>query len=126
MNEILAFLIRYCSYLWAQGRYRFTDSGAAASFGGDAYVTIESINLRMRFVRDRGQVFLDFQEIGASEKDAWYSIDLVRRLLTGERQDSAEMSEDHARFLQESLPDIERMFSDGPTLPETKRSTCSA
>lgn len=121
MNEILAFLIKYCSYLWAQGRYRFVDSGAAASFGGDAYVTIESDSLRMRFVRDRGQIFLDFQECGAAPKDVWYSIDLVRRLLTGQRSESAELDEDYAQFLKDTLPEIERMFADESNIFETKR-----
>jgi hypothetical protein len=119
MNEILTFLIRSCSHLWTLG-YRFTDSGAAASFGGDAYVVIESGSLRMRFVRDRGQLFLDFQEPAATGKDVWYSIDLVRHLLTGVRQESAELNEDYAQFLGGSLTDIERLFSD-EAIPETKR-----
>jgi hypothetical protein len=120
VNEILHFLIGYCSLLWDQGRYRIADSGTTTSFGGDAYVIIESASLRMRFVRDRGQLFLDFQETVANERDPWYSVDLVRHLLTGERPASAELSADYGEFLRESLPEIERRFSDDSVAAATK------
>lgn len=120
MNEILTYMLRYCSFLWVEGGYRFADSNTTSSFG-NAYVVVSSPTLRMRFVRDRGQLFLDFQEAYASEKSPWYSIDLVRRLLTGARQTTAELSEDYAIFLQASLREIEERFSNEKALSETKR-----
>lgn len=121
MNEILSFILQHCSFLWSDGRYRFTDSGAAQSFGGDAYVVISSDRLRMRFVRDRGQIFLDLQEVGAGEKGEWFSLDLVRRLLTDQRQDSAVMNDDYVRFFRESLAEIESRFADKSRLADTKK-----
>lgn len=120
MSEILAFLLRHCSFLWETG-YRFTDSLWTPSFGGDSYVILESSSLRMRFLRERGQLFLEVQEPGAGENAQWYSIDIVRRLLTGERMASAELSADYANFLRLHLSDIEARFSGQSVRAETKR-----
>jgi hypothetical protein len=70
------------------------------------------------FVRDRGQLFLDFQSPASPSRD-WYSVDLVYRLLTGERRDSAELDEQYAQFICERLLDIESSFS-GKRMAETK------
>ena len=121
MAEILEFLVRYCSFLWTSGRYRIAESQIAPSFGGDAYLVISSESLRLRFVRDRGQLFLDFQEGDAVPKGDWYSIDLVRRLITGERQDTAELGEDYAVFLRYSFPEIESRFANVELVSDTKR-----
>ncbi len=113
MTEILEFLVRYCAFLWSKGRYRITESEAAASFGGDAYLIVSSDKLRMRFVRDRGQLFLDFQEFAAAGKEDWYSIDLLYRIVMGERRESSILNEEYAAFLREFLDKIESLFADG-------------
>ena len=48
----------------------------------------------------------------------WYSIDVVRELLTGEPQETAELSPDYAEFLENHLAEIERRFA-GDALPAT-------
>jgi hypothetical protein len=113
MTEILRYLIEWLSFLYAPGRYRFVDSGTSTSFGGDAFLILESDVMRIRLIRDRGQMFMDFQSCAERGEMDWYSIDVVRRLLTGQRQESAELSPDYARFLEERLDEIERRFSDG-------------
>jgi hypothetical protein len=120
VNDLLGFLVRYCSFLWADARYRITDSEVTTSFGGDSWLTIASEALQMRFVRDRGQLFLEFREADARGKAAWYSIDLFRRLITGERQASAELDEGYATFLRQHLVEIESLFSE-ERLPETRK-----
>jgi len=108
MTEILDYLARFCSFLWAGSRYRIVDSAVSPSFGGDAWVTVASDELRLRFVRDRGQLMLDVQ--GPADGKDWYSIDLLRRLITGERQDSALLDAGYAAFLREHLARIESLF----------------
>lgn len=61
---------------------------------------------------DRGQLFLDFQGVTRKGKLDWYSVDVVRQLVTGERQSSAELTEDYASFLRDHLDEIERRFAD--------------
>jgi hypothetical protein len=127
VNEILKHLVDYWSFLWSDGRYRITDSEVTTHFGGDSLVVISSDQMRLRFVRDRGQLFLDFQPPWAGPKSDWYSVDLVRRLLDGQRQESAE-SKDHVEFVREHFAEIESLFSDraafavtGPQLDELKK-----
>lgn len=64
-------------------------------------------NLSIRFVRDRGDEFL---EVGCETK--WFSPDLVRLvLLGGEPQDVPADLQKDAFFLQQHFDEIERLFS---------------
>jgi hypothetical protein len=112
MTEILRFLVEHLEFLYAPDRFRFVDSRTSASFGGDAFLVLASDVLRIRLVRDRGQLFMDFQAAAEHDGRDWFSIDVVRRLLTGERQDTAELSPEYARFLEEHLDEIEKRFSE--------------
>ena len=109
MTLILTFIAAHMGFLWDGARYRITGSDVTTSNGGDALLLVESAELRLRFVRDRGQLFLDFQP--------WFSIDLVRRLHTGQREQTAEMDVGYADFVREHLLLIERQFAaaDWPT-----------
>jgi len=119
MADILDFIVRFCSFLWLEARYRIVDSGVTLSFGGDAWLIVASESLRLMFVRDRGQLFLDFQGPTSPSRE-WYSVDVVYRLLTGDRRDSAELDEEYASFVSERLLDIESSFSNAH-MPETKK-----
>ena len=110
MNLILAFIAAHMGYLWDGARYRITGSEVSTSNGGDALLMVESEELRLRFVRDRGQLFLDFQPSFSSPDGAWFSIDLVRRLWTGQRDETAELDGGYASFLRDYLQEIEHQF----------------
>jgi hypothetical protein len=108
MAAILEFLLKHCPFLWEHDRYRFVHSEVAESFGGDALLILESESLRLRFTRDRGQLLLTLQ---ATEPGAeWFSVDLIWRMLAGEKPESAELNEEYAAFLAENLDEIERRF----------------
>jgi hypothetical protein len=109
MTAILEFLVAHLAFLYAPDRYRFVDSLTSESFGGDAYLVLEGDVLRLRFISDRGQLLLHFEPLDGKDS---YSIDLLRRLLTGERQETAELSPDYAAFLERELGEIERRFRD--------------
>jgi hypothetical protein len=112
VDEILRYLVQYCSFLW-DGSYRITDSVAAPQNFGNGGLSISSDRLRMRFSRERGaQLFLHLQEPDPKKPSEWYSIDLIRRLLTGERQTSSVLDADYAEFLRENIREIEARFSD--------------
>lgn len=123
MAEILDFIVRSCSFLWLAARYRVVDSEVTLNFGGDAWLIVASQTLRLMFVRDRGQLFLDFQSPASPGRD-WYSVDLVYRLLSGDKRDAAELDEEYARFIGERLLDIESVFS-GKRMPETTKRLVS-
>lgn len=111
MNDILEFLMKYCSFLYETNRFKFADSLVSSSFGGDSVLVLTSDTLRLRFVRDRGQLFLDVQSVHQKNKKHWYSIDLIWRLITGQKQRSAELNKDYTVFLRDHLDEIERRFS---------------
>lgn len=111
MIQILRYLIEHCEFLFEPGRYRFVDSLVAPSFGGDAYVVLTSDTLRLQFVLDRGELSLDFQPVSYKIDSVWFSVDLIQRLLTGERQDTAELTAETGAFLRENLDEIEGRFA---------------
>lgn len=111
MTELLRYLADHLAFLYAAGRFRLVDSGASTSFGGDAYLTLEADAMRLRLIRDRGQLFMDFQGSQERGEHAWHSIDVVWRLLIDEQPSSAELSPDYVRFLEAHLDEIERRFS---------------
>ncbi|HLL66091.1 MAG TPA: hypothetical protein VK453_10135 [Micromonosporaceae bacterium] len=111
MKDLIEHLAKYWSFLWVAGRYRITDSTVSTHFGGDAVLVIVSEALRLRFVRDRGQLFLDVQPSWAGKTAEWYSVDLVYRLVTGQRQESAELNKEYVDFARVRLPEIESLFS---------------
>lgn len=121
MTEILRYVIEYCPFVYEAGRYRFVDSKVPPSFGRDAFLVLASDRLRLRFVRDRAQLFLDLQGAKQANKDEWYSIDLIRRLITEDRLASAELDGAYAAFLRAHLEEVEGLFSE-ERLPETRRS----
>jgi hypothetical protein len=117
VNQILAYLDDHLPFLQAGGRYRITGSREGESFG-DAYVDLASEEVRLRMVRDRGQLFLDLQPVHAGDGE-WYSIDLIRRLLTGAAPRSSELDADYAAFIRDNFGAIEDLLTDREKWPET-------
>lgn len=116
MREILLFLANYCSFLFRPARYRFVDSQVDESFG-NALVVLESTAVRFRFMRDRGQLFLEFQPIHGKSSE-WFSLGVLRGVLTGDRGGSEALDEHWAIFLRESLGDLEGRFSNPDYIDE--------
>ena len=120
MDDILKHIVRYWSFLWLGARYRIIDSMVSTHFGGDAYLVVASDSLRLRFVRDRGQLFLDLQPAWAAKQAEWYSSDLVHRLVVKKTLESAELSDRVVRFFSENLRDIEALFATREAFKVTK------
>lgn len=124
MRDLLEFLLLNCPLFFEGNRYRFVDSESSDSFGGNAYITLSGESVRIRLVRERGQLFADFQPIGLRGKKGWFSIDVVRRLIIDEQSWRSIMDRENAEFLREHLLDIERLFLEdeqGQTLIKLKR-----
>ncbi|GEK22875.1 hypothetical protein [Cellulomonas xylanilytica] len=109
MTQILAFIAAHMGYLWATARYRITDSQVTRSNGGDAFLVMESTDLRLRFVQDRMQLSLELQSTLDAAHE-WYSIDLVRRLFLGEPESSSLLDASYARFVGEHLDELDERF----------------
>src|ERR1700722_9258077 len=111
MTRILAFIVNYMGFLWSGARFRIVGSEVSTSNGGDALLLVESSQLRLRFVSDRTQLLLDFQPSETVNPNEWFSIDLIRRIILGNREFSALLDESYVEFLQRNLDEIENRFS---------------
>lgn len=116
MNELLLFLIENCPYLYEQYGFRFVDSRYEAKSFGNAFVRLESDDVAVILVRDRGQILIDFEgkflDSAYRKWDRLCSIDLVRQLL--EPSDdlySGLMTEDNVLFMREHFDAILDLFS---------------
>lgn len=118
LTLILSFIASHMGFLWESARFRISGSMVSVVNGGSAFVIVESSVVRLRFVCDREQLFLDLQPIADGEGGAWYSIDLVRRLFLLNRERSAVLDAGYAEFLKNYLLAIEQKF--GPDWPEVE------
>lgn len=113
MDEILQFLITHCSFLYREYGLKFVDSEASGAFGGNAYLVLASDDLYVRMIRDRGQFLLDFQSrLKLKRKPRWwYTVDLVRQLVTREEGYSSTLDHQNVEFLRRHFPEILERFS---------------
>jgi hypothetical protein len=56
-------------------------------------------------------VLMDFQGLEETRDGKWFSLDVVRHLITGERQETAELVAEQIEFLQELFSQIEERFT---------------
>jgi hypothetical protein len=113
MKVILTFILNHCLFLFENYGFRFVDSLYSDSFGGDAYVTLESEYIKMRFVYDRAQLTLEFASRKKQKASwCWYSIDLISQFITGKIESSSLLDVRYARFLLENMGKIVDAFSD--------------
>ena len=108
MNELLNFLISHFAFLYDSFGAQFVGSQV---HGSNATLVLESADIRLRFVRDRGQLFLDFQSSHYQCKDEWFSYDVVQQLITKEVEDSALLDEKKANFIKHNFQNIAEAFS---------------
>ena len=112
MNEILKFLMRYCSFLYEKYGFRFIDSAISES-SSDAAIILGSPDMNIRFCTERGQLLVEFQSNRYGKKNvySWYSIDVVRSLVTGEEGSNAVMDEENTNFFRDNVTTIISLFS---------------
>lgn len=118
MGSIISFIAEHMGYLWQGARFRIVGSEVSTSNGGDAVLVLESDILRLRFTRDKTQLFLHLQPLTGDHK--WFSIDVVRRHFTGIAERSSLLDISFAEFLRDGMEQIEQRFS-STEWPATRR-----
>lgn len=108
MSELLLFLVEHFSFLCNEHDTRFVESRVQ---GSNALVVLEVDGLRLRLVRERGQLFLDFQSMQDSSRNDWFSLDIVYRFITGRVVDSAELDCEKTEFTKRHFQEIADAFS---------------
>lgn len=111
MEEILRFLIKSCSFLFKTYHFKFTDSGVSESFG-DAYLVMSSTDVNIRFVSDKGKIFMDFQSrLLKKDYKSWYSFDIVRKYIYNEKKYFSIMDKENSLFLEQNFKKIIEIFN---------------
>lgn len=111
MVELLKVLAEWLSFFFVENRYRLVYSEVGTTYG-DALVEFASDRLRWRLIRDRSQILLNCRPARGKYKDwEWFSTDLLIRLITGRRVESAVLTEEMARWFYANLSDIEERFA---------------
>jgi len=108
MNKLLEFLMAHFSYMYNDLGCRFADSLVR---GPDAVLVFECDELRIRFVRDRSQIFADFQNSRRGAKNCWYSFGVVGQLVTGDVGGSEELDSNGAVYIRQHFSEIKNLFS---------------
>lgn len=109
MDELLRFVASHLMFLFESRGYRIVDSrtrGAAR----DGLLVLEAESLRLRLVRDRTEMHLDFQP-NPSVDDDWIGIGVARRWLIDDRPGFDHLDDSAVAFLREHLEDIEAGFA---------------
>lgn len=117
MDEILTFLMLHCSFLYKKLGFRFIDSLYSPESFGNAYLDLATKDMKVRFTLDRNQLLFDFQPKGVKE---WYSVDIVRNLITNELVFHGIMDQENAEFIKANFTKIQELFSE-PMLNESKK-----
>jgi len=112
MDQILRFVVEHMGFLWVGARFRIADSEVTTINGGNAFLVLESSAIRVRVVRDRGQLILEMQSRFATGT-RWIGGEIVYRLLRGAKPSSDLLDEDLAAFLGTDLEAIEDVFGVG-------------
>jgi len=121
MDELLQFLLQHGSFLYKEYGCKFIDSRVSKSFGGDAYLILATDKVRFRMVRDRAQLFGDFQKPGSTAEDEAFSIDIIRMHITGEADYNTSLNTKNAMFVKDHFRNIENMFDSGSFLETRKQ-----
>ena len=118
LKKLLSF-VASCTYLFLDNRFRFADSHVTQSFDGNCDITLQSQKMKIRLIRDRGQISMDFRAASGTHEEDWYSIDIVRQMITGEKECSGLMDTENTLFLRQNIDAIENLFTD-EALPMTR------
>lgn len=110
MNDILKFLINYCSDLYLTRSFKFIDSEVSQSFGNAILVLSNGVT-SLKFTMDKGQMFLDFKSDFSKKKNDWYSFDLIRKLLREETGYYSILDDSNGKFISENLLEILSLFT---------------
>jgi hypothetical protein len=111
MNNFYEYFIKHYSYLTLEYEFEINVNEQSESFGGNALIVLKRSHLYLRFVKDRGEIYLDFSNDQLIKNKKWYSVGLVRNQILNEESFNDQMTVENQIFLRERLDDIFELFS---------------
>lgn len=107
MNELLTFIIKNASFLYDEYAARFVNS---QTNGSSAFIDLQVDGLRLRFSLDRGTLTLGICS-APETTDYWYSLDVVKQMLTGKVVTTTELCAEDMNFLRSNFGHVIEAFS---------------
>ncbi|QAA81948.1 hypothetical protein EI546_09530 [Aequorivita sp. H23M31] len=111
MNDILKYLIDYCAFLYNEYEFKFIDSYSSKEFNGQGLLILKNDILNLKFINDRGQLFLDFKGNYHSNENDWFSFDLIKQMLSPSDIGDSIMNKEKSYWLKENMGPILHLFS---------------
>jgi hypothetical protein len=110
MNNFYEYFDKHYSYLTLEYEFEINVNEQSESFGGNALIVLKRDHLYLRFVKDRGEIYLDFSNDQFIKNKKWYSIGLVRNQILNEESFNDQMTVENQIFLKKRLDDIVEIF----------------
>lgn len=111
-------VIRQLPWLFEELGFRVVDQDFDPMSFGDSFVTLQSADLRVRFVRDRGQISAEVAAI--RDPSNWWHLGDVCGVISGQRVEPGFELAGVALLLRERFPAVIEYL--GPRYIETKRA----
>lgn len=98
---LMQFLCKNCGFI-------LTEQSISSSFE-DVIVVLQTNQIQIRFVRDRGNWFIEIN--GEEQTNEWYDISILKEYLTKKNDDSTLVLDEQIKFLKDNLNEIKQIFS---------------
>ena len=121
MKKILNFLAVDGAFLYEDCSCRIADSEFIPTFGGTGSITLRNDFLELKLWLDRDILFMDVRGVSSTDPASWFSVDILRQMLTGQVTDKAAMDHDNLSFLRARFADLQTRF-DEKNLSATEES----
>ena len=109
MTSLLPLIEKEAGFLLQDYHFNVKETVESESFG-NAAVYLESPILTISFIRDRSQLFLNFQS-KFDKRSEWFSFDLIKKLLDPQLDYYGIMDEANFKFLREHFEEIVGLYS---------------
>lgn len=109
MKQILMFLACDGAFLYEEHGFRIVDSEYISAFGGPGSVVLSNDTLEIRLYLDRDRQSVDFRGKRRKSFQAWFAIDVVRQLVTGEI-DKGLLDAENIAFLRQNVVKLQQLF----------------
>jgi hypothetical protein len=111
-EEFKKYIMKQAPFLFSGTQFRIIELEYYPEHFGNALMLIEDEEIRIHFVRDKDQVFIDFQAPTMRDpRKNWYHINIVKQLITGKIETSCEIVTRNIEFLRDNLEKIKEAFS---------------
>ncbi len=115
MKDLLILLATKYLWLFETYRFRIVDSQCNTSFGGQGFIELENGVLRLRFIKDRGEPYVEVVPLLLPDwpEDSAITVDLLYQEIVGEIRDVTVVCNETTEFLRENFAAVSELFQGG-------------